>query len=112
LIRKGRIDEMFFVDLPDAAVRADIFSIHLARRELPVERFDLAALAASSEGFSGAEIEQAVVSAVYAAAARQEGLETADVIEALAQTSPLSVVMAERINALRAWAHGRAVMAD
>ncbi|SDS96930.1 AAA+-type ATPase, SpoVK/Ycf46/Vps4 family [Halopseudomonas xinjiangensis] len=112
LIRKGRIDEMFFVDLPGEDVRADIFAIHLTRRELPVEAFDLPALAATSEGFSGAEIEQAVVSAVYAAAARQEPLRTEDLVDTLCSTSPLSVVMAERIDALRAWAQGRAVMAD
>lgn len=111
LIRKGRIDEMFFVDLPDQSVRADIFAIHLARRELEVSRFDLPALAAASEGFSGAEIEQAIVAAVYAGAARQESVGTAELIDMLAQTSPLSVVMAEQIGALRAWAQGRAVMA-
>ncbi|UAW98080.1 AAA family ATPase [Halopseudomonas nanhaiensis] len=111
LIRKGRIDEMFFVDLPDESVRADIFAIHLARRELEVNRFDLPALAAASAGFSGAEIEQAIVAAVYAAAARQEPIGTAELIDRLAQTSPLSVVMAEQIDALRAWAQGRAVMA-
>jgi len=67
LLRKGRFDEIFFVDLPDAAVRADIFAIHLAKRELKPKDFDLAALAAASDGFSGAEIEQAIVSGLYAA---------------------------------------------
>jgi len=112
LIRKGRLDELFFVDLPDARVREDIFRIHLGSRELPVERFDLAALAIASEGFAGAEIEQAVVSAVYSAAARQEEVSQAHVLAALSDTSPLSVVMAERIQALRDWARQRAVMAD
>tara|TARA_R110002051_G_scaffold148585_7_gene221225 strand:+ start:53295 stop:54773 length:1479 start_codon:yes stop_codon:yes gene_type:complete len=112
LIRKGRLDEMFFVDLPSAAVRADIFRIHLSRRELQVALFNLTQLAQASEGFSGAEIEQAVVSAVYAAAARQQETSDAHVLEALAQTSPLSVVMAERLEALRDWAKARAVMAD
>ncbi|RHW19993.1 AAA family ATPase [Pseudomonas jilinensis] len=111
LIRKGRLDEMFFVDLPDLAVRGDIFRIHLARRELLPEQFDLPALAAASEGFSGAEIEQAVVTAVYAGAARQQPVGNEHVLEALGQTSPLSVVMAERLHALREWARERAVMA-
>jgi SpoVK/Ycf46/Vps4 family AAA+-type ATPase len=112
LIRKGRIDEMFFVDLPGAAVREDIFRIHLARRELDPTAFDLAALAQASEGFAGAEIEQAVVTAVYAGAARQEPVRQEDVLQALAQTSPLSVVMSERLGTLRRWAQGRTVMAD
>ncbi|MGN5519845.1 AAA family ATPase [Halopseudomonas sp. Lyrl_26] len=112
LIRKGRLDELFFVDLPAASVREDIFRIHLSRRELTLERFDLPALAAASEGFSGAEIEQAVVAAVYSAAARQEEVVNQHVLEALSETSPLSVVMAERVQALRAWARERAVMAD
>jgi len=112
LIRKGRLDELFFVDLPDARVREDIFRIHLGSRELPIERFDLVTLAAASDGFAGAEIEQAVVSAVYSAAARQEEVGLGHVLGALNDTSPLSVVMAERIQALRSWARDRAVMAD
>lgn len=112
LIRKGRLDEMFFVDLPSASVREDIFRIHLGRRELQVALFNLTQLAQASDGFSGAEIEQAVVSAVYAAAARQQEVGNAHVLEALTQTSPLSVVMAERLQALRDWAKARAVMAD
>ena len=112
LIRKGRIDEMFFVDLPNESIREEIFRIHLIRRELTAGDFDLPGLAAASEGFSGAEIEQAVVSAVYAAAARREALVDADLFDALSRTSPLATVMAERITALRNWARGRAVMAD
>lgn len=112
LIRKGRLDEMFFVDLPAAEIREEIFRIHLRRRELQAEDFDLAQLAVASDGFAGAEIEQAVVSAVYSAAARQESVTDAHVLEALAQTSPLSVVMAERLEGLREWARDRAVMAD
>lgn len=112
LIRKGRLDELFFVDLPSAPVREDIFRIHLSSRELAVDRFDLPALAAASDGFSGAEIEQAVVAAVYSAAARQEEAVNTHVLEALTETAPLSVVMAERIENLRSWARERAVMAD
>jgi SpoVK/Ycf46/Vps4 family AAA+-type ATPase len=112
LVRKGRFDELFFVDLPDVAVRADIFAIHLARRELDVAQFDLSELAASSEGFSGAEIEQAVVSALYAAQARQQAVDQALLLQNLQATAPLSVVMAEHLAALRAWSQGRTVSAN
>ncbi|MEH6565747.1 MAG: AAA family ATPase [Halopseudomonas sp.] len=112
LIRKGRIDELFFVDLPQAEVRGEIFRIHLAKRELAPEHFDLPTLAQASEGFSGAEIEQAVVSAVYSAAAGEQAVSDSHLLKALNETSPLSVVMAEKLNALRAWAQERAVRAD
>lgn len=112
LIRKGRVDELFFVDLPGESVRAEIFGIHLAKREFDPGQFDLQQLAQASDGFSGAEIEQAVVSAVYACAASGEPLGGRDILAAIARTSPLSVVMAEKLQALRAWAQGRAVKAD
>ncbi len=112
LVRKGRFDELFFVDLPAEAARAEIFRIHLARRELAPEQFDLALLAAASTGFSGAEIEQAVVSALYAAQARQCAVDQALLLATLQQTAPLSVVMAEELAALRAWAAERTVRAD
>lgn len=112
LIRKGRIDELFFVDLPDEAVRAEIFAIHLAKRDLKPSQFDLQRLAQASDGFSGAEIEQAVVAAVYATAASGEPLSGRDILAAIGRTSPLSVVMAEKLQALRAWAQDRAVTAD
>ncbi|WP_246125268.1 AAA family ATPase [Exilibacterium tricleocarpae] len=111
LVRKGRFDEIFFVDLPDARVRQDIFAIHLGKRELQADGFDLPALADLSEGFSGAEIEQAVVAALYSAAARGEAVTDAHLAEQLSKTNPLSVVMAEKISALRHWARDRAVMA-
>ena len=111
LVRKGRFDELFFVDLPDAEVRADIFRIHLARRELDVAGFDLSQLAAACDGFSGAEIEQAVVSALYAAQAQQQTVNQALLLQSIQSTAPLSVVMAEDLAALRAWADGRTVNA-
>jgi hypothetical protein len=110
LLRKGRFDEIFFVDLPDAPVRAAIFRLHLAKRGVGAA-FDVEALAGSSEGYSGAEIEQAIVSALYAAHARNEALEQQHVEEALATTRPLSTIMAERVAALRAWAKDRTVPA-
>lgn len=112
LLRKGRFDELFFVDLPNPEARMEIFRIHLQRRELDPLMFDLALLAAAAEGFSGAEIEQSVVSALYAAQARQVAVDQTLVLQALQQTSPLSVVMAEDLIALRHWAAERTVKAD
>lgn len=112
LLRKGRFDEMFFVDLPKADVREEIFRIHLLRRELPVEQFDLSSLAAASEGFSGAEIEQVVVAAVYRSQAHQRTVDQDALLKAMHATAPLSIVMAEKMAELRNWAVGRTVMAD
>ena len=112
LMRKGRFDEIFFVDLPDALVRQEIFSIHLRQRSRDPERFDLPALAEASDGFSGAEIEQAVVSALYSAHAMNVTLDSSHILDELQLTSPLSVVMAEKVAALRAWASQRTVPAN
>jgi ATPase family associated with various cellular activities (AAA) len=112
LLRKGRFDEIFFVDLPRTEVRAAIFALHLKRRKLEVESFDLHALAEASEGFSGAEIEQAVVSALYDAGGNGSSLDQATLLNALQATKPLSVLMHEQVAALRAWANGRCVPAD
>lgn len=112
LLRKGRFDEIFFVDLPQTEARAAIFRIHLKKRGQDPAQFDTAALAEASTGFSGAEIEQAVVSALYAAHARSEALTTEHIKTELAATRPLSVVMAEKIAYLRAWAAQRTVSAD
>ncbi|MCG6539580.1 AAA family ATPase [Pseudomonas sp. KSR10] len=111
LVRKGRFDELFFVDLPDESTRAEIFRIHLARRELSADSFDLSALAGACDGFSGAEIEQVVVAAVYAGQAQLREPDQAMLLECIRATSPLSVVMAEKLDALRGWASGRAVLA-
>ena len=112
LVRKGRFDEIFFVDLPKAPQRVDILSIHLRKRGLDPTRFDLPTLSAVSEGFSGAEIEQAIVSALYAAHALREEPRSAHVLAELRKTRPLSVLMREKIDALRAWAQRRTVPAD
>ncbi|NLG60078.1 MAG: AAA family ATPase [Gammaproteobacteria bacterium] len=112
LLRKGRFDEIFFVDLPTAEVRTEVFSLHLARRGFEPAGFDLEALAAAAEGFSGAEIEQAVVSALYAAHAADRPLDGELVLEEIQATRPLSVVMREQVEGLRAWAAGRTVPAD
>jgi MoxR-like ATPase len=112
LLRKGRFDEVFFVDLPDAATREQLFSLHLAKRGLNGSVFDLPALAAASEGFSGAEIEQAIVSAMFSANAANAALSDFLLRAELKQTRPLSVLMAEQVEALRDWARGRTVPAD
>lgn len=112
LVRKGRFDEIFFVDLPDAKTRALIFSIHLASRGKNVADFDIKKLAAATEGFSGSEVEQAVVASLYAAHAERRSLATAHILAEAQQTRPLSVVMQERISTLRNWAAGRTVSCD
>jgi ATP-dependent 26S proteasome regulatory subunit len=112
LLRKGRFDEIFFVDLPQAAARQDILSIHLKRNKQDPAKFDLIALAASCDGFSGAEIEQAIVAALYEAHAEKKPLDGAALEKEIRRTRPLSVVMAEKVAALRAWARERAVPAD
>ncbi len=112
LIRKGRLDEIFWVDLPSADVRAEILRIHLTQRGESAEAVDLGALVQTSAGFSGAELEQAVVSALYYAREENEPLATRHVLEELEMTRPLSVVMAEKIAAMRAWAESRCVFAD
>lgn len=112
LLRKGRFDEIFFVDLPSAAVRAEIFRIHLARRSHPVEAFDLAKLAECAEKFSGAEIEQSIIAAAYAAHADKQPLATSHIVAEIGATRPLAVLRAEEVAALRHWADGRTVPAD
>ncbi|WP_290539251.1 MULTISPECIES: AAA family ATPase [Alcanivorax] len=111
LIRKGRLDEIFFVDLPSPAVREVIFRIHLEKRGLAAERFDLPTLSAHSDGFTGAEIEQAVVAGLYSAGAADGVLDQALLEAELAATVPLSVTMAESLARLRQWCQGRAVHA-
>jgi SpoVK/Ycf46/Vps4 family AAA+-type ATPase len=108
LLRKGRLDEIFFVDLPDEAERAEIFGIHFNKRERDAATFDLAALAGASLDFSGAEIEEAINSALYDAFYAREPLTTAHVLTALKETVPLAKTMDEHIARLRSWADGRA----
>jgi hypothetical protein len=111
LLRKGRFDEVFFVDLPAAPARREIFRIHLARRGQDPDAFDLDGLAAATDEFSGAEIEQVIISALYSAFA-DDGVLTGDrLIAETRATRPLSVVAAERVARLRAWAKGRTVSA-
>jgi SpoVK/Ycf46/Vps4 family AAA+-type ATPase len=123
LIRKGRFDELFFVDLPSTAERKQVFSIQLTKRKRNPADYDLDQVAAAAKGFSGAEIESAVQTALYAAFSRdgacpvspaesKQELTTEDLLTALSSTVPLSVTRAEEIAKLRAWAKERAVWAS
>jgi hypothetical protein len=112
LVRKGRFDEIFFVDLPAPDVRKTILAVHLKKRGRDPSRYDLDALAAHTGGFSGAELEQVVLAALYSAFAGGHELATQDLLDEIARTVPLSTTMAEQIEALRAWAQKRAVPAE
>ncbi len=112
LIRKGRFDELFFVDLPNQAERRQIFSIQLTKRKRNPAEFDLEAAATAAKGYSGAEIDAAVQGALYAAYSEKKPLTTQLLLDALAQTVPLSTTRAEEINELREWAQTRAVHAS
>jgi ATP-dependent 26S proteasome regulatory subunit len=108
LLRKGRLDDIFFVDLPTRAERAAIFGIHIRRRGRDPGKFDLGKLAAAGEGFSGAEIEQAVISALFDVFEAETDLTTEAVLNSISSTVPLSTTMKEDIDGLRQWAEGRA----
>lgn len=111
-LRKGRFDEIFFVDLPGAEARRKIFEIHLRKRGKRPERFDLDALIPETEQFSGAEIEQAIVSALYTAFSAEQDLETEGLLTEIRGTRPLAFTMAERVSWLRQWARERTVSAN
>jgi len=111
-LRKGRFDEIFFVDLPDRTVREEIFRIHLARRGRTGDGIDLSLLAERTEDFSGSEIEEVVVSALYTAFADGTDVDTRTLAAEADATRPLAVTMRERIEGMRDWAAGRAVRAN
>ena len=108
LLRKGRFDEIFFVDLPQPAERAEIFTVHLSRRGRDPRAFDVSALVNASPDFSGAEIEESILSALYEAFHARAELQTAHILAVLGETVPLARTMAEQIQHLRTWADGRA----
>lgn len=112
MVRKGRFDEIFFVDLPAADIRREILRIHLRKREADDSHIDLDAVVAATEHFSGAELEQLVVSGFYSADAEDQTLASSHLLEAAAQTRPLSVLMREKMTALRQWARDRTVSVD
>lgn len=107
-LRKGRFDEIFFVDLPNEEERKDIFKIHLGKRRSDTERFDFDQLSKVCDGFSGAEIEQGLISAMYEAFAQGREFTQLDIIAAIRATMPLSKTMSEQVTALRDWARQRA----
>ena len=112
LIRKGRFDEIFFVDLPNQQTRAEILKIHAAKRGIALDAATLSSLTIACEGFSGAEIEQAVVASLYSAHAQHVAPGARLLAAEIAATRCLAVVMAERVRALRSWAKDRTVAAD
>lgn len=111
-MRKGRLDGIFFVDLPAAANRRSIFEIQLRKRRLDPAAFALESLVTAADGFSGSEIEQAIVSAMYTTHAQGRVLSQSDLLAEIQQARPLSVVMAEPVTEIRAWAAGRTVPCD
>ncbi|HEV3027001.1 MAG TPA: ATPase, partial [Planctomycetota bacterium] len=111
LLRKGRFDEIFFVDLPNDEERREIFRIHLGLRKRDAAGFNVETLSREAAGFSGAEIEEAIVSALYDAFSEDKPLSTAHIEKALAETVPLSRTMESELARLRAWADGRARLA-
>jgi SpoVK/Ycf46/Vps4 family AAA+-type ATPase len=108
LLRKGRLDEIFFVDLPRGRERAEIFRIHLSKLRRDPGKFDLRELVNASEGFSGSEIEQAIISALHDSFFEGREVASKDIVRALQQTVPLSRTMREEIAALREWSVDRA----
>ena len=108
LLRKGRLDEIFFVDLPNERERREILQIHLRKRKRDPAQFDLDQLVPLSEGFSGAEIEEAIIAALFDALSQHEDLSTELIGTSLRETVPLSKTMSEQMNVLRNWAAGRA----
>lgn len=112
LLRKGRMDEIFFVDLPTAKERKEIISIHLKRKKREPEEFDIVKLADESKGFSGAELEEAIKEALFSAFDKEREIKDEDIIEAIKDTFPLSRTMHETIDKMRIWAKSRAVSAS
>ncbi len=112
LMRKGRFDEVFFVDLPNEKARQRIFEIHLRRRDRDPQKFNVQLMAEAAKDFSGSEIEQAVISALFRAFSEKKDLCDDHLLTEIGNTAPLSGLMAERVETLRAWAAGRCVPAD
>ncbi|MEW6368081.1 MAG: AAA family ATPase [Acidobacteriota bacterium] len=114
VLRRGRFDQIFFIDLPTPEEREQIFNVHLrrAKESEPLSKFHLGQLSKATRGWSGAEIEQAVISAMYDAFAEKRPLQADDLYRAISRTVPLATTMSEQIKKLRSWAHDRAVRAS
>ncbi|NCO69661.1 MAG: AAA family ATPase, partial [Acidobacteria bacterium] len=111
IIRKGRFDQVFFVELPNEEERKEILAIHMRKQGLDAGRLDLVLLASATRGWNGAEIEQAVVSCRIACYAASKAVEERDLLTAMGQIVPLSTTMSEQIKAIRGWARTRALPA-
>ena len=101
-------DEIFFIDLPDYGERKEIFKIHFKKRKREPQKFDLDKLSQMCGGFSGAEIEEIIISAMYNSFPENRDITTEDIINCIRETIPLSKIMREKIDALRQWAKDRA----
>jgi SpoVK/Ycf46/Vps4 family AAA+-type ATPase len=112
VIRKGRFDQVFFVDLPNEDERKQIFTIHLAKNRCDPAKFDLVFLAKATKGWNGAEIEQIVISSVVEAYSESRALTEDDLHKVISSTVPLSVTMEDQIKAIKSWAHDRALNAS
>jgi len=112
LLRRGRFDQIFYIDLPSEEERKQIFAIHLAERRQDLAKFDLLALCKATKGWNGAEIEQAVIAAIVDAASEGRVMKTDDLFRQVNVTIPLSTTMQEQIKSLRSWARNRAVNAS
>jgi len=110
-MRKGRFDEIFFVDVPDIESRGEIFKIHLEKRGKSIDKFDINSLVEVSDGFSGSEIEQVIVSALHTAFSNNTEVTTQLLLKEINGTKPLTVTMKDRIDNLRQWAKERTVSA-
>lgn len=112
LLRKGRFDEIFFVDLPSQNEREEIFKIHLEKRNRKPRKFDLKTLTSLTKGFSGAEIEQVIIEAMFEAFSEEREVETTDILNSIEETVPLSRLMKDEISSLRTWSKSRARFAS
>jgi SpoVK/Ycf46/Vps4 family AAA+-type ATPase len=108
VLRKGRFDEIFFVDLPSEKEREEIFDIHITKRGRDVKKFDLPLLARVSPNFTGAEIEQAIIASLYDAFDENREMKQADIVKCLGETVPLATTMHEKVEEIRTWSVGRA----
>jgi ATP-dependent 26S proteasome regulatory subunit len=111
ILRKGRFDQVFFVELPNEEERKEVLTIHMHRQDLDPARYDLVLLASATRGWNGAEIEQAVVSARIACHAEDRSVDERDLLTAMGMIVPLSTTMSEQIKAIRSWARTRALAA-
>ena len=110
-LRKGRFDEIFFVDLPDLKIRESLFMIHLRKRGLDPEKFNCKLLAEKAVDFSGAEVEQAIISALYRASSKNQPVSTDHILQQICSTKPLALLKQEEISILREWAKERTISA-